>query len=145
VAPLLDDAAILVIRRFNQEGFAEASETGVVVADGVVALARGEDMRGVGSGEVAPPPGLAAPALFLLSVGSLAVLGLLGWGWARWMLPHAGRRGIALGAPSVGLAAVILAAAAVDLVGLLPFGAAALAASIALGAAGYGLAARDTR
>jgi hypothetical protein len=60
------------------------------------------------------------------------------------MLPHAGSRGIALGAPSVGLAAVILAAAAVDLVGLLPSGA-ALGAAIALGAAGYGLAARDPR
>jgi len=144
VTPLLDDAAILVIRRFNQEGFAEASETGMVVADGVVALARGGEMRGVVPGEVTPPPGLGAPALFLLSLGSLAVLGLLGWGWARWMLPHAGSRGIALGAPSVGLAAVILAAAAVDLVGLLPSGA-ALGAAIALGAAGYGLAARDPR
>lgn len=145
VTPLLNEAAILVIRRFNEAGFTEASETGLVVADGVVALARGEEMGGVGSGEPAPPSGLGVAALFLLSLAALAMLGLIGWGWARWMLPHAGRQGILLGAPSVGLAAVILAAVAVDRVGVLPSGPTALVAVVSLGAFGYGLAARDVR
>lgn len=77
-ASLLEESAILVIRRFNAAGYAEAAEIGIVVADGVVALARGEEMRGVEAGEVSPPPGLGVPALFLLSLASLAGLGLLG-------------------------------------------------------------------
>ncbi|MGH2691447.1 MAG: hypothetical protein ACRDHM_02990 [Actinomycetota bacterium] len=144
-APLLERSATLVIRRFNPSGYTEAAEIGIVVADGVVALSRGEEMRGVGSGDLRPPAGLGVPALLLLSLGSLAGLGLLGWGWSRWILPHAGSHGSALAAPSVGLAVAIVAAVAADRARLLPGSAGALAVVASLGIAGYVLAARDPR
>lgn len=141
VAPLLDEAAVLVLVRFNRSGYTEALEEGVVVADGVAALARGDEMQAVE--EVPGPAGLGPEALLLLSLGSLAGLGLLGWGWARWALPDGGRLGSAFAAPSLGLAVAIVATVAADRVGLLPGSAGALAVVVAFGIAGYALTARD--
>jgi hypothetical protein len=142
-APFLDEAAILLLRTFNPDWYTEALQSGVSVADEVVAIARGEEMRGVPDGEIAPPPGLGAVSLFLLSLASLALLGILGAGWARWMLPRTGTHASALAAPSVGLAVAIVATVASDRVGLLPGSAGALAAVGALAISGYVLAARD--
>jgi hypothetical protein len=141
--PLLDGAAVLVIRRFNTEGFEPALGSGVEVADGVVALSRGTEMDA--AEDVEAPDGLGLLALSLLSMASLAILAALGLGWARWALPAAGVRAAALAAPSVGVAVAIVAAVGADRIGLPPGGAGAIGAAGLLGAAGYALAARDAR
>jgi hypothetical protein len=150
VAPFLDDAAIFVLLHFNQEGFEAAAESGVIVADGVVALMR--DFEGatdvgrpLGSTTPAAGPtssGLSVVELFLLSLAALVVLGLLGWGWARWILVGTGKEGVALAAPSLGIAVTILATVAADRLGLLPASPGALCVVGALGVAGYFLATR---
>jgi hypothetical protein len=145
---LLADAAILVVRELNESGYAQSLELdrAVTLADGLVAVARGEDMR--------QPSAAAAPAvselspleLILLSLGALLVLGLLGGGWASWSLSAADTyRGLALAAPSVGVAVAVLGSVGADRIGLIPGGAGSLAVTGALGLSGYVVAARATR
>lgn len=143
VMPLLDGAAILVVRRFNPGGFEDAADSGVTVAEGVVALSRGEEMDPVHPGEAGRPEGLAIPAFFILSLAALAVLGSLGWGWSRWILSGGGSPGVYLAAPSVGAAVAIVSTVAADRVGLLPGSGGALAVIASLGALGYVLAYRN--
>jgi hypothetical protein len=150
VAPLLGDAVILVVQRFNPEGFEAAGESGLVVAEGVVALTRDfEGTADVGrpleptttvSGSIST--GLSVLELVLLSFDSLVLLGLLGWGWARWMLAGSSDEGAALAAPPVGIAVAILATVAADRVGFLPGGPSALVLVGSVAAAGYFLAIR---
>jgi hypothetical protein len=141
-APVLDRAAILIIRRFNPEGFEEA-DAGVAVADGVVALARGDEVTTRTTIQPSGPAGLGILALFLHSLAALGLLSILGLGWARWMLGEAAPRAVALGAPSAGAAATIIAVVAADRIGLLPGHAGSMIVVIGLAAAGYVLAARD--
>lgn len=143
VTPLLDEAAILVVRSFNPGGFEYATGTGVTVAEGVVALSRGEEMDPGEPGEVRSPDGLGISGLFLLSLAAVAALGLLGWGWSRWILSAGGLRGVYLAAPSVGAAVSIVATVSADRVGLLPGSGGALAVGAVLGALGYVLSFRD--
>lgn len=152
--PLLDRAALLVIRRFNSLGFEEAMDVGVPVADGVVILSRGQAEGGEtfvrlleqnGPADTTETPGLDPPALFLLSPLALAALLLLGWGWAGWILPVIGPPGIALAAPAVGVAVAIVATVVTDGVGVLPGSGAGVAFVGSIGVLGYVLAARDSR
>lgn len=139
-APLLDRAAILIVRRFNPEGFEEAN-AGVLVAEGVISLTRGDEMR-IGA-VTTGPPGLSIPALFVLSLAALGLLGVLGLGWARWALGRGTARAVVLAAPSAGAAATIVAVVAADRLGLLPGSTGSIIAVVILGAVGYVLAARD--
>lgn len=146
--PLLGEAAILVLREFNGTGFDQALtvEGSVLFADGVVAIARGAEMRLPSTGDVTASSGLTLPGLFLLSVAALVILGLLGWGWSSWTLSGVGGpRGIALAAPSVGIAIAAIGTVAADRIGLLPGGGGSLALTGALGVAGYVIAARGPR
>lgn len=144
--PMLDEAAILVIRELNEAGYAQALqlEGTVVVADGLAALTRGDELRPPAAGGVPASPGLSLFGLSLLSVGALLALGLLGWGWASWALPGtSGPRGPILAAPSIGVAVVVLGVVGADRMGLLPGGVGSLSITSALGAIGYVAAARD--
>jgi hypothetical protein len=139
-SPLMDRAAILVVRRFNTAGFDEALADGVVVGEGVVALARGEEMN---RGSAMPrdgPRGLGATAWPLLALAAIGTLGLLGFGWARWILPGPGMRAVALAAPSAGAAVTIVAVIAAERIGVLPGSAGSILAVLSAGVVGYVLA-----
>ncbi len=146
--PFLGEAATLVIREFNESGFAQAlGEVGSVeIADGVVAMSRGEELRlppvGVGSAT----KGLELLELILLCVASLVALTLIGWGWSAWILSGvSGPRGMALAAPSVGVAVTVVGSVGGDSVGLLPGSGGSLALTGALAIAGYVINARRAR
>ena len=148
-APLLDEGVILLLRAFNERGYAQALEIddhAFVLADGLVELAEGRFRALPTAVEGSGSPGLSILELFLLSLGALLAMALLGWGWASWALSGAsGARGLALAAPSVGVAVAILAAVAADRIGMVPGGAGSLAITGALGVGGYVAAARTTR
>ena len=143
--PLLDEAAILVIREFNEPGFTAAlgMEETVLLAEGLAAVTRGQEMRPA-AGNVTASTGLGAVELLIFAVVGLLALGLLGWGWASWALPASGPRAGALAAPSVGIAVSVLGSVGADRLGLLPGGGGSLALTGALGLLGYVLSARAT-
>ena len=143
VRPLLAEAAILVLRELSPAGFeaARGLEHAVVVADGVVALTRGDEIEAAAG--VGAPDGLGPIELLLLVLLGLFALGALGWGWAAWTLPEAaGPTAVALAAPSVGAAVAILSAVAADRVGLALAGPGPLVLAAAVGLAGLVLARR---
>src|SRR5690606_3794320 len=111
-ADLARRGAVIVVQPFNTPGFGEAVGLGTVVAPDVVSL-RGAQVVGAPS-EAEERPGLGPGPLTLLSIASLALLWLLGAGWARWALPGAGALAISCAAPSAGLAVAVFAALAAD-------------------------------
>lgn len=137
--PVLDRAAVLVLRPLDQIGYAHARAVGTQVAPGVAVV------RGAPTTPIAPAPapeGLGPVGLLALSAGVLVALGVLGTGWARWSLPGIGRRGHVAAAPSAGIGVVVLGSFAADRVGLVPGGLGSAAAVLALAAAGYVVAGR---
>lgn len=138
-APVRERAAVLVVRPFNEPGFEEAVAAGHEVVPGVAQVA-GPPARGL----PAPPSqqGLGAAALVGLSVTALALLGLLGAGWARWGLAGASLRGAASLAPATGLGVALVAALAADGLGFGPGGPAAWGMAVALAVLGYALSLR---
>jgi len=138
-AALAAQGAILVVQPFNEPGYGEAVGLGTVVGPDVVSLRGG---RTIGtSGATEELPGIGPGPLVLLSVASLAILWILGVGWARWTLPDAGAVAISFAAPSAGLAVAVFGALAADRLGLAVGGPAGPAATLALGALGYPAAA----
>ena len=142
-APVLDEAAVLVLRPFNPEGYARARELGSVAAPGVVVLTGSSANPATA---VKPPaPGVGPWALAGWSVAAVVALGVAGGGWARWSLPGCGPAAVLAAAPSAGVAAAILGAFAADRVGIRPGSPGSVAAVLALVAAGYLAAARSGR
>jgi len=139
-ADLARRGAVIVVQPFNTPGFGEAVGLGTVVAPDVVSL-RGARVVGALS-EPEERPGLGPATLTLLSIASLALLWLLGAGWARWALPGAGALAISCAAPSAGLAVAVFAALAADRLGLGASGPAGPTAAIVLGALGYAVTLR---
>ncbi|MGH2657547.1 MAG: hypothetical protein ACRDIZ_12790, partial [Actinomycetota bacterium] len=127
--PVLDRATVLVLERFNEEGFERARALGEEVAPGVVALAGPASPASLGP----PPQGVGPWALIGWAVGAVLLLAALGGGWARWALPGCGPAAVLGAAPSVGIAAAILGAFVADRVGLRPGGTGSLALVIVLG------------
>ncbi len=139
--PTRHEAIVLVLRPFNEPWFSEGVRIGRLLGPDIVAI-------GPRAGEFAalPPPGpyprgLPPLALVPLSIATLLLLALLGGGWARWALPGASPRAVALLAPSTGVAAVILGAVGADRLGL-ALGGAGLLVVAGLAAAGYLAASR---
>jgi hypothetical protein len=120
-APFLDEAWVLVLEPFNREGFGEAAEDGTLLAPRIALLQAPPDMRGGttvpgGPGSLRIPPavdgnalGLAPLPLVALTAGAVALLVLLGLGWARWGLPGASPLAALCLAPAAGLGIVVLA------------------------------------
>ncbi|HEX5881238.1 MAG TPA: hypothetical protein VF468_23415 [Actinomycetota bacterium] len=139
--PVLDSATVLVLERFNAEGFAEARQLGDEVAPGVVVLA----------GEASPatfgpqPEGVGPWALIGWSAAAVLLLLALGGGWARWALPGCGPAAVLGTAPSLGIASAILGTFVADRGGLRPGGTGSMAIVVLLGVAGYVAAARAGR
>jgi len=131
--PVLDRATVLVLERFNEEGFQRGRELGEEIAPGVVVLAGPASPTSLRP----PPEGVGPWALVGWSVAAIVLLTALGGGWARWALPGCGPAAVLGAAPSVGIAAAILGAVVADRVGLRPGGSGSLAFIVALGVAGY--------
>jgi len=129
--PVLDRAAVLVVRPFNEPGWAGAVRLGTVVTAGVAQLA-GPAVEAL----PAEAAGIGGAGSAGLAIGILLLLTLLGGGWARWAIAD---RGAALGlAPSAGLGLAILSALLADRAGLGV--AAGMPVAGALAIAGYLLA-----
>jgi hypothetical protein len=139
--PVLDRATVLVLERFNEEGFERARALGEEVAPGVVALAGAASPVSLRS----PPEGVGPWALIGWSVTAVVLLAALGGGWARWALPGCGPAAVLGAAPSVGIAAAILGAFVADRVGLHPGGSGSLAFVAVVGVAGHVAATRAGR
>lgn len=140
------DQAVLVVRHFNRTGYKEATRVGTPVTPDIVALRGvpqipGESRTGPVRRSDVEPPGLGPTVLAALSIGALALLALVGAGWARWGLPGAPIRAVLAAAPSVGLASLILAAVAAQSVGVSPGGLGGIVAAVLVGAMGYAAAA----
>lgn len=132
-------AAVLVVRPFNEPGYDEAVAMGREVAPGVAQVEGPPARAAVSPGA---PEGLGGGALIGLSVATLALLGILGGGWARWGLPGASLRGAGSLAPAAGLAVGVVAALAADGLGFGADGPVAWAIAVGLAALGYGLSLR---
>lgn len=137
-----------VIEAFNPAGFAAATRLGTSLAPGVVALRVGTSTIGTESAPAVAgqanedPPGLGPAALAGISLGTLALLMLLGVGWARWGLPGASLEAVVAAAPSVGLASLVLGALGAQAVGVSPGGPGGIGAAALIGAVGHAAAAR---
>lgn len=140
------DPAVLVVRHFNRASYKAAARVGTPVTPDIVAL------RGVpqipGASRTGPlrrsdpePPGLGPTALAAVSIGALALLALVGAGWARWGLPGAHIRAVLAASPSMGLASLILGAVAAQSMGVSPGGLGGIVAAVLVGAGGYAAAA----
>jgi hypothetical protein len=144
-------SAVFVLEAFNPSGYAAASRLGTSIAPGVVALRGGVPVPGQdGAGSPSPPsereePGLGPGALAGLAMGALALLALVGGGWARWGLPGASRLGVAAASVSAGLASLSLGAAAGQIVGISPGDPGGIAVAVIVAAGGYLAAARAPR
>lgn len=135
-----DTAALVVVERFNPQAFPEATRLGREVLPGVAVVGAEQAPSSDVTGDRIP--GLGGAELLLLSAAAIALLALLGAGWARWALPGlAARTAISL-APAAGLAVTVLAGILADLFGAPPGGAVSLAVTGAGGAGGYLLARR---
>jgi hypothetical protein len=135
-------SAVFVLQLFNPSGYPEATRLGTPVAPGVVALRGGVVIPPDGAGTVPRPthqdePGLGPIALGGLTIGALALLGLVGGGWTRWGLPGADRRALLTASPSVGLATLVLSAAVAQIVGIHPGGTGGIGVAVLVGAVGY--------
>jgi hypothetical protein len=139
-AHLRETAALVVVERFNPQAFPEATRIGRQVLPGVVVVGAEQ----APSSDVTRDriPGLDGLELILLSAGTIALLTLLGAGWARWALPGLTARTAISLAPAAGLAVTVLAGLLADLFGAAPGGAVSLAVTGAGGGAGYLLARR---
>jgi hypothetical protein len=142
----LAGSAVFVVEAFNTSGFDEAARVGTPVAPGVVALPSGVSIPPSPAGHAPPDePGLGPGALAGLTIGVLAVLALIGGGWARWGMPGASPGAVTAASPSVGLASLIIGAAAAQIVGISPGGPGGIALAVIFGAVGYVTAARAGR
>jgi hypothetical protein len=137
--PVLDQAAVLVLRPLDEVGYGEARDIGAEVVPGVVVLTGASPAP---RPPVPVPSGLGPAGLVALSAGALLALGLLGGGWARWALPGVGPRAVSLAAPSVGIGVSVLGAFVADRVALLPGGLGSVVVVLAIAAAGYVAAGR---
>jgi hypothetical protein len=121
-----DEAWVLVLEPFNRDGFAEAAEVGSLLSPGIAVLKKPPDSRGRttlpgGPGALRHPStvdgnalGLAQIPLVTLTAGAIALLFVLGLGWARWGLPGASSLAAVCLAPAAGLAIVVLAGFVTD-------------------------------
>jgi hypothetical protein len=137
-----------VLEAFNRSGYAAATRLGTSLVPGVVALRVSASTAGT---EPAPtvarpahedPPGLGPTALAGMSLATLAILTLLGAGWARWGLPSASLEAVMAAAPSVGLVSLVLGALGSHIVGVSPGGPGGVGAAALIGAVGHAAAAR---
>jgi hypothetical protein len=144
-------STVFVVEPFNRPGFIAAARSGSSVAPGVVALRGGPSIpskpgtASVARTEGKDPPGLGPVALTGMSIGALALLALVGAGWARWGLPGAPPVAVVAAAPSVGLATLILSAAIAQFVGISAGGPGGVGAAILGAAVGYAAGARAGR
>ena len=134
-ASVRQDAALVVLERFNPQAFPDAVRLGREVLPGVAVV--GPVHAPVGDVSAGQVPGLDGVEVVLLSVGAVALLTLVGAGWARWALPGLPARTAISLAPSVGLAVIVLTGLLADLLGATPGGAWSLSATGAAGAGGY--------
>jgi hypothetical protein len=136
---------VFVLEAFNRSGYPAATRMGGVLAPGVVALRTGFSADPLGAHaptRSGSPPGLGPTALVFESLVALALLTVLGAGWARWGLPGAPLEGFLAAAASVGLASLVLGAVAADTFGVAPGGPGGVAAALLIAAAGHAAAAR---
>lgn len=133
----------LVLRSLGREQFRAAVAGGATLLAPGVALVRGpRPSRPLRGPDVRDVPGLRAGVASAAAL--LALLGLAGWGWARFLLgPGAGAGLVATLAPATGAAALIVGALALDSAGLRPGGPGAVvvlavATLAGLAAAGWG-------
>jgi hypothetical protein len=137
VEPVLARASIFLIRPLNEAGWDPT--LGREIAPEVLLLS--EPSTAGGSATVGP----AGPAPVLDDTGELiwrsilvlAVLAVIGGGWARWGLPERGRRAAAAAAPSVGIAVAVATTVLADRLGVRPGDLSSTALVLAVGAAGY--------
>jgi hypothetical protein len=136
-AAVRDEAAIVVLERFNPQAFPEALELGTEVLPGV-AVVGGSPV----ATDVPPDPGLGRLRLVVLSVSAVVLLMLLGAGWARWVLPGLGPRTVISLAPAAGLGVIVLVGLLVETMGAGADGPWSLAAIGTTAAVGYLLGGR---
>ena len=134
---MLDGATVVVLERFNVQGYEQALALGEEVAPGVTVIAG----QGAPAARAAPPEGVGSWALVAWSAATVLLLGALGAGWARWALPGCGPSAVLGAAPSVGIAVAILGAFLADRFDLHPGATGSLVVVVVLGVAGYAAAA----
>jgi hypothetical protein len=136
VEPVLDRASIFMIRPLNEAGWDPT--LGRPIAPDVLLLSGPFPGGGPTVGATGPAPeGLGAGQLIWRSILALAVLAVIGGGWARWGLPEQGRRAAAAAAPSVGAAVAVVATVVADRLGVRPGDVASAILVLAAGATGY--------
>jgi hypothetical protein len=134
------EASLVVLERFNPQAYPEAVELGREVLPGIAVV--GTPPEEPGDVAAGTARGLGGIGLVLLSAASVALLALLGGGWARWALPGATAMAVVGVAPAAGMAVIVVAGLAADVLGTAPGGTWALAAIGAAGAIGYLVARR---
>ena len=144
-SPVLDEAWVLALEPLNRQGFPAAVDAGSLLSPAVAVVDRPPD---AGTLE-APRPvdgfslGLSPAGVVLLTAAALALLAILGGGWARWGLPGASRLAAVSAAPATGLGVAVLAGFGTDRVApgaASPWG---LGVAAALAVAGYVAARRS--
>jgi hypothetical protein len=137
---LRTEAAIVVLERFNPQAFPEALDLGEEVLPGV-AVVGGTPSP---TGDVPPgsSEGIGGLHLVVLSGSTVALLMLLGVGWARWALPGLGARAAISLAPAAGLAVIVLVGLLAETLGAGADEPWSLAGMGAVGALGYLLGVR---
>lgn len=142
--PILDRAAVLVVRQFNESGWQEAIAEGREVAPDVAVLS-GPPLLEPAPLPIERPSGLGPWGFIGVSLASLVILTVLGWGWSRWGLVGAGPSAALAVAPSAGIALAVLASFLADRLGAAPGSLIATVVVLTLGALGYLVAALTGR
>ncbi len=141
---------VLVLREAGPKGFEEALRLGGRVVGPGVAVLPGRGLAVPAAGPVAAPPlpaSVPGPAgLLVLGAALLALLGLVGLGWAALAAgPGAAPEEVAALAPAAGVGALILAGTPVALFGVGLGGAAGVGVIVGVAAVGWAAAARARR
>lgn len=135
--PILGRASTFLIRPLNEAGWDPT--LGREIAPEVLLLSEPSTAGGspiVGAADQSPD-GYDTGEIIWRSILALAVMAVIGGGWARWGLPERGRRAAASAAPSVGIAVAVAATVVADRLGVRPGEIASTALVLAVGAAGY--------
>jgi hypothetical protein len=129
---------VLVVRRYNQEGFREALDLGAPLVGPEVAVIRGPAPIGFDPPTSGPRANTSPAALAGIGVLVASVLFLVGSGWSAALLPADPVIRVTI-APALGTAVLTLAALAWDRAGLGLWGARALGPLALSAGLGWGL------